>query len=173
MGVLNMITEEADDARVSQKSKNKEKEGKDGTKEGTFAFLKNISVEPCSFLFSLAFSLVSVQVSTLYIQKSCKVGSYFFGNQTFDDEICDNLFNGSFADEQKIVQTVTAKVEIGTQIIKTVPMVILSLFLGPWSDTAGRKMLIMVPFVGYVLYCIFFIINVYFFDALKVEFLWL
>merc|ERR1711936_328876 len=53
MGLLNMITEEVDDARVSQKSPNKAEEGKDGTKEGTFAFLKNISVEPCSFLFSL------------------------------------------------------------------------------------------------------------------------
>ena len=87
--------------------------------------------------------------------------------------MCDNLFNGSFTDEQKAVQEVTAKVEIVTQILKQVPMVIFALFLGPWSDKAGRKMLILLPFLGYLLYCITFILNVYFFDQLVVEFLWL
>ena len=82
-----MTTEEGEDARISHKSPNKEEERKDEKKEGKFQFLKKISVEPCSFLFSLAWSLIGVQVSTLYIQKSCKVGSYFFGNQTFDDEV--------------------------------------------------------------------------------------
>ena len=86
--------------------------------------------------------------------------------------MCDNLFNGSFDDEQEIVQAVTAKVEIGTQILKTIPMVIFALFLGPWSDKAGRKMLIMLPFVGYFLNCVSFIVNIYFFDELVVEFLW-
>ena len=66
-----------------------------------------------------------------------------------------------------------AKVEIVTQILKTIPMVIFTLFLGPWSDKAGRKLLIMLPFAGYVLYCVTLIINVYFFDQLVVEFLWL
>jgi PCFT/HCP family folate transporter-like MFS transporter 1/3 len=51
-------------------------------------------------------------------------------------------------------------------------MVIFALFLGPWSDKAGRKMLIMIPFLGYFLYCISFIVNIYFFDQLVVEFLW-
>ena len=60
-----------------------------------------------------------------------------------------------------------------TQILKTIPMVIFTLFLGPWSDKAGRKMLIMLPFLGYVLYCVTLIVNVYFFDELVVEFLWL
>ena len=52
-------------------------------------------------------------------------------------------------------------------------MVIFTLFLGPWSDKAGRKMLNMLPFLGYVLYCVTLIVNVYFFDELVVEFLWL
>jgi MFS family permease len=63
-------------------------------------------------------------------------------------------------------------VEIVTQILKTIPMVMFALFLGPWSDKAGRKMLIILPFLGYFLYCITFIVNNYFFDELVVEFLW-
>ena len=52
------------------------------------------------------------------------------------------------------------------------PQVIFALFLGPWSDRAGRKFLILVPFVGYILVCLAFIANVYFFEELPVEFLW-
>ena len=52
-------------------------------------------------------------------------------------------------------------------------MVIFALFLGPWSDRSGRKMLIMLPFFGYFLNCVSFIVNIYFFDELVVEFLWL
>jgi hypothetical protein len=54
-----------------------------------FAFLKNISVEPCIALFGLGYSLIGVQASTLYLEKTCKVGSYFFGheNETFSIEV--------------------------------------------------------------------------------------
>ena len=63
--------------------------------------------------------------------------------------------------------------EIVTQILKTIPIMIFILFLGPWSDKAGRKVLIMLPFAGYALDCLILIVNVYFFDQLVVEFMWL
>merc|ERR1711892_912944 len=141
-------------------------------KKGKFDFLKKMSVEPCIALFGLGWSLFGVQASTLYIQKTCKVGSFFFGNQTFSIETCDNLFNGSFEDEQKIVQATTAKIEIVSQILRTIPMVIFALFLGPWSDKAGRKLLIMLPLIGESISTLSYIVNVYFFDELVVEFLW-
>ena len=56
-------------------------------KRSKFDFLKKISIEPCIFLCGLGFSLIGVQVSTLYIQKTCKVGSYFFGNETYSVEV--------------------------------------------------------------------------------------
>jgi len=138
-----------------------------------FDFLKKISVEPSIALNALGYSLVGVQVATLYIQKTCRVGSYFFGNQTFSADVCNNLFNGSFDEEQKIVQSVTAKVEIVTQILQTIPMVIFALFLGPWSDSAGRKMLILLPLIGKSVSVLTYLVNIYFFDELVVEFLWL
>ena len=54
-----------------------------------------------------------------------------------------------------------------------IPCVIFALFLGPWSDRAGRKLLILVPYVGYFLFCVAMLVNTYFFDELYVEFLWL
>ena len=55
--------------------------------EKKLMFLRNISIEPCIALFSLGFSVFGVQVATLYIQKTCKVGSFFFGNKTYSVEV--------------------------------------------------------------------------------------
>ena len=57
------------------------------SQKSKFDFLKHISVEPCIALFGLGISLTGVQISTLYIQKTCKVGSYFFGNETYSIEV--------------------------------------------------------------------------------------
>ena len=98
--------------------------------------------------------------------------------------MCDNLFNGTFPEEQEYVQTVVANVEMVSNLIKQVildtkyspvlqiPCVIFALFLGPWSARAGRKPLILVPYVGYFLFCMAMLVNTYFFDELYVEFLW-
>ena len=56
-------------------------------KERVINVLASIHVEPIIFLFSLGFALINIQMPTLYVQKTCKVGSYFWGNQTFSDEV--------------------------------------------------------------------------------------
>ena len=117
-------------------------------------------IEPVVILINLGRCMIGVQISNLYIEKTCKVcnilqfnkillkiilkvGSFFFGNgTTFSDEvrfiakvfryftidvfledfqsrrmpgqrkghfpqICDNLTNGTFPDQQEEVQKVT------------------------------------------------------------------
>ena len=46
------------------------------------ALLGKVTIEPCIMLFALGNTLISVQISNLQIEKSCKVGSYFFSNGT-------------------------------------------------------------------------------------------
>ena len=58
-------------------------------------------------------------------------------------------------------------------LIKVMPPIILSLFVGPWSDKFGRRYLIILPLTGYISYNIWFLINVLYFDELVVEFLML
>ena len=70
------------------------------------------------------------------------------------------------------MQKVDSKVQIVAQILNNVPMALFALFLGPWSDSVGRKMLIIVPLIGSILLCLSYVINVFFFDELVVEFLW-
>ena len=45
------------------------------------------------------------------------------------------------------------------------------LLLGSWSDRAGRKVLVLMPLIGFMIYDISFMINAIFFKELKVEFI--
>ena len=50
--------------------------------------VNNITVEPCVILFAFSFGLYSIQIQNLWIEKTCKVGSYFFGDgTTYSDEV--------------------------------------------------------------------------------------
>ena len=52
------------------------------------ALLGQVTIEPCIMLFALGNTLISVQMSNLQIEKTCKVGSYFFSNGTkFGNEV--------------------------------------------------------------------------------------
>ena len=118
------------------------------------------------------------------LQSQTKIHSVCYCPLNF--QVCENLSNGSYPEEQAAVQGVTATVEMYSVLIRQVhhyftpllinlfkvPLVIFALFVGPWSDNVGRKRLLLFPFAGYFLTCISFILNVYFFDELYVEFLW-
>jgi hypothetical protein len=54
---------------------------------------------------------------------------------------------------------------------KAIPACIYSLFAGPWSDSHGRKLLIICSLFGYVLNNAVFMINTYFFYELNAEWL--
>ena len=47
-----------------------------------------ISIEPVVILMNLGWTMYWVQTANLYIEKTCKVGSFFFGNgTTFSNEV--------------------------------------------------------------------------------------
>ena len=60
-----------------------------------------------------------------------------------------------------------------TMFVKGIPPIIFALFIGPWSDKFGRKFLIVFPLIGYVLYDVWFLINVIFFDYFTADWLML
>ena len=98
----------------------------------------------------------------------------WFGNGLkFSDEVCDHLDNGDHEEEQKYVQTVYSQVNLVVMYCQAIPPVVILIFLGPWSDRAGRRFLILFPLIGYMFNCIVFIIGASFFDSLPVEFLML
>ena len=61
--------------------------------------------------------------------------------------------------------------QLVTMLVKGIPPIIFALFIGPWSDKFGRKFLIVFPLIGYVLYNVWFLINVIFYDYFTVDYL--
>ena len=66
-----------------------------------------------------------------------------------------------------------ATIQLVTLFVKGIPPIIFALFIGPWSDKFGRKFLIIFPLFGYVLYDLWFLVNVIYYDELVVEYLML
>ena len=79
--------------------KRKEKSGK---LRFLWKFLSKISIEPAVIIMNLAWTMYWVQTSNLYIEKTCKVGSFFFGNgTTFSSEVIfEILLNYNFFQAQ-------------------------------------------------------------------------
>ena len=83
------------DERDSKSKREIEKEDRGRDKNDTdrkIGFLRKmigkIGIEPIVIMMNLGWSMYWVQTANLYIEKTCKVGSYFYGNgTTFSDEV--------------------------------------------------------------------------------------
>ena len=77
--------------REEPKAKIKKVINTEGTrvKDGfLWKIISKISIEPAVILMNLGWTMYWVQTSNLYIEKTCKVGSFFFGNgTTFTNEV--------------------------------------------------------------------------------------
>ena len=69
------------------------------------------------------------------------------------------------------MQKYVASLQATNTVIQAVPPVIFTLLAGPWSDRNGRKFLIIFSMFGYLISNGVFIVNLYFFDELKAEYL--
>merc|ERR1719347_136210 len=85
------------------------------------------AVDLSMFLYGLGYYLNSTQVQYLYIQKACQIGSSSVPKPTYPQEVCENLSNGSFPDEQLEIQTVVSRTETLGQIMMQLPVLTFSL----------------------------------------------
>ncbi|TRY71632.1 hypothetical protein TCAL_14873 [Tigriopus californicus] len=127
------------------------------------SFFQNITVEPAYLIFAISQGLYMIVASELYITKVCKV------NLAFSEDVCDNI--QQHKEEQVQVQKYVSTLKIYNSILQAFPSVLFALFAGPWSDTHGRKFLIMASMFGFVFNNGVFMINAYFFYQLKAEYL--
>ena len=95
--------------------------------------------------------------------KVCRV------NFNFTTEICDHI--QEHKEEQVDVQKYVAILQMINSVLQALPGFVYSLFAGPWSDSNGRKPLMIFAVFGYVFNNAVFMINSYYFYELKAEYL--
>ena len=132
-----------------------------GTREQIINFFKSITLEPALFLYMLSLGIYYVPSQSLYVDKVCQINF----NYTF----CDDLKN--HPDEQIKVQKHVAAIQAYNTILQNLPEIIYLLLAGPWSDTNGRKAVLIFSGCGYVVNNGVLMINAYFFKQLRAEFL--
>ena len=122
--------------------------------------LTYITVEPVQLFYVLMFTTSNAVSTNLFIDKVCLT------DFDYTEEICNNYTNAP--DEIKDnVQRRVAELEMYDGLIVSLPAAFFCLFMGNWSDHNGRKMLMILPFVGNILHFILHIINYYFFYELN------
>ena len=90
-------------------------------------------------------------------------------NLALGEDLCNNITHHK--EEQMEVQKYTAMLQSYNGILQAIPAIVFSVFAGPWSDTYGRKILIIMATFGYVFNNSVFIINSWYFYELKAEYL--
>ena len=90
-------------------------------------------------------------------------------NLNYTQEICDNIREHELV--QIEVQKYASSLQVYNKVIQAVPSFIFPLFLGPWSDIHGRKVLILCATFGYIISNAVFMLNTYFFHELRAEYL--
>ncbi|XP_055588510.1 proton-coupled folate transporter-like [Uranotaenia lowii] len=108
-----------------------------------------ILLEPVAFLLCFGLAIAGIVLSNQLIFQTCVYLGY-------DRDRCRQMEsktgNGSDdAELELIVQPVVANFNMVSSIVNSVVPALVGLFLGPWSDRFGRKPVIVLPCVGYVM----------------------
>lgn len=129
----------------------------------------NISVEPIMVLYVWPSVMAALTVQNLNLEKACRV------NLHFDAEVCDAMaqrnHSGYTQQQEQNVQRIVASMNAYKNLIQSLLPTIMLVFLGSWSDRhQRRKPCIVIPVLGDMCSTLGFLISVYFFMELPVEF---
>ena len=122
--------------------------------------LKSITIEPAVFLVSLSTTIENIANSQLIIDKTCEV------DFDYNETVCDNLVT-DFKHENEEIEEQTAQFSVYKTLISSIFPIFFAFYLGAWADLFGRKLLLCLFFVVYVLQSIIELICAYFEDSKK------
>ena len=117
--------------------------------------LCSISVEPVFVFYMLCFSTYYVVLQNLMIEKACTVNL----NET--EIVCNNLEDPVNVEIQNEVQKLVTNIKMYSSFCSTIPAFIFVSFLGPLSDSLGRRTPMILPFLGHVVIAGLLNLNVY------------
>ncbi|XP_068215349.1 proton-coupled folate transporter-like [Palaemon carinicauda] len=120
------------------------------------ALWSSISVEPLLFFHFLAYSIESIFLTNMMIDKTCNL------QLNYSKEVCSNLDNGGHTAEQDRVQKLTANYQMYGSWFEYGLGIIVLIFLGAWGDTKGRVLPLFLPSVGSTLKYVVILLNAYF-----------
>lgn len=116
-------------------------------------------VEPVLFIFALIlYCNVPIEKQMIY-RKVCL-------RRYINESFCDTIrFNPNNSAAENLLQKETAQWDMYNNIIRTIPTIFSTVFLGALSDGIGRKKILIVPVVGEVFNAISYFLNAWYMTA--------
>lgn len=128
---------------------------------------EGITIEPVIACYMTAFTLVTLTVSNLNLQKACKV------NLVLSNETCEALVTKStdtYEGDEIVVQELVAGMMLWQTCLQNVFPCLLMLFVGSWSDrTRKRVPFMLLPIYGELIRNAGQLLCVYYFYQLPME----
>lgn len=118
--------------------------------------MQSITVEPLMILYMLAFMMTSIVEEEFYLQKSCRA------HLKMSPEVCGNL--SSLPELKKEVQVITARFHQWRTLSGQLIPIVLTLFMGAWSDKWGRKLFLLVGLAGKIIFSLMMSLNAVFME---------
>ncbi|XP_023217606.1 proton-coupled folate transporter-like [Centruroides sculpturatus] len=106
-------------------------------------YVRELRIEFFLFLIIFVISLKSVSQQSLILERVCR---FHFG---YSEKICNNLTE--YDSIQASVQKISTRYNLGSALVTTLPAIISTTLLSPWSDKYGRKFPILISTFGLIL----------------------
>ena len=122
--------------------------------------LKSVTIEPAVFMISLSTTMENVANSQIVIDKSCKI------DFPYNDTVCENLVT-DFKDQNSEIQEEVAQFTVYKILINSIFPIFFAFYLGAWADLFGRKLLLNLFFLAFIIQATIEILCAYFIDSKK------
>ncbi|XP_023345352.1 proton-coupled folate transporter isoform X2 [Eurytemora carolleeae] len=116
-------------------------------------------IEMVAVLAGSAGGLQSVINMNLFIDKICR------NNLNYSEIICSDLMNVRYETIQNEVQHAVTTLSMYYTLLASIPIIFLTLILGPMSDRLGRRLIISISLFGFILGQFCYLMNVVFWGA--------
>ena len=118
------------------------------------AAYREATVEPLLFLATIATALLVTGSKALIYRKVC-ISHY-------DPDLCDNVDNGSFPEQEQHVQSEASFWYLAEMYFHEVPSLMASFCYGSLSDKYGRSVALILPLAGQIISSVIYIVNAVF-----------
>ncbi|XP_045102826.1 solute carrier family 46 member 3-like [Portunus trituberculatus] len=117
--------------------------------------LSLVTVEPALFLEAVAYGVNENLLTNLTVDKLCSV------HFNYDAETCSNLDAGNHTAQQDQVQRLASDYIMYNKWVEYVPALLTNLLLGSLGDARGRRLPVLLTFIGHLMMAACYLANTY------------
>lgn len=119
------------------------------------------TIEPVIFLYAYGL-FMHLPVIQQYVYKRVSVAKNFPYTSSTKENCQNQTLNATLKELEKEVQALSSYIHLGVVMFASIPSIFTALFIGAWTDTAGRLPALALPAIGSTLEALVVLLTMYF-----------